>query len=139
MLFKEWQHSIIEQIRSCNRSLAIIELGKGHLAVGIDERLSINPSPRFLESLRKRYLVLHSIQDIRTIPIVFLGAGSDPVILGLVDTLARPGGNLTGVSSIASSLAGKRLELLKETIPKLSRVAVLWNPQNAGSTRSKSA
>src|SRR5918992_2107869 len=70
----------------------------------------------------------------KTIPIVFLGAGSDPVALGLVDSLARPGGNLTGVSSIASALAGKRLELLKETIPKLFRVAVLWNPQNAGST-----
>ena len=71
----------------------------------------------------------------KTIPIVFLGAGSDPVVLGLVDSLARPGGNLTGVSSLASDLAGKRLELLKETIPKLSRVAMLWNPQNAGSTQ----
>src|SRR5206468_7237325 len=70
-----------------------------------------------------------------TIPIVFVGAGSDPVALGLVDSLARPGGNLTGVSNIASALADKRLELLKETIPKLSRVAVLWNPQNAGSTQ----
>jgi len=71
----------------------------------------------------------------KTIPIVFLGAGSDPVALGLVESLARPGGNLTGVSNIASALAGKRLELLKETIPKLSRVAVLWNPQNAGSAQ----
>jgi putative tryptophan/tyrosine transport system substrate-binding protein len=71
----------------------------------------------------------------KMIPIVFLGAGSDPVALGLVDSLARPGGNLTGVSNIASALAGKRLELLKETIPKLSRVAVLWNPPNAGSAQ----
>jgi putative tryptophan/tyrosine transport system substrate-binding protein len=71
----------------------------------------------------------------RTIPIIFLGAGSDPVALGLVESLARPGANLTGVSNIASALAGKRLELMKETIPKLSRVAVLWNPQNAGSTQ----
>jgi hypothetical protein len=47
MLFKEWQPSIIEQIRSCNRSLSIIELGKGHLAVGIDERLLISPSHAF--------------------------------------------------------------------------------------------
>jgi putative ABC transport system substrate-binding protein len=71
----------------------------------------------------------------KMIPIVFLGAGSDPVALGLVDSLARPGGNLTGVSNIASALAGKRLELLKETIPKLSRDAVLWNPPNAGSAQ----
>jgi putative tryptophan/tyrosine transport system substrate-binding protein len=71
----------------------------------------------------------------KTIPIIFLGAGSDPVALGLVDSLARPGGNLTGVSNMASALAGKRLELLKETIPNLSRVAVLWNPQNAASTQ----
>ncbi len=68
-----------------------------------------------------------------TIPIVFLGTVSDPVSLGLVESLARPGGNVTGFTSIGSVLAGKRLALLKEVIPKLSRVAVLWNPQNAGS------
>ena len=65
----------------------------------------------------------------RTIPIVFLAQG-DPVALGLVDSLARPGGNITGVTAISTELSGKRLELLKETIPKLSRVAVLWNPQS---------
>ena len=65
----------------------------------------------------------------RTIPIVFLAQG-DPVALGLVDSLARPGGNITGVTAISTELSGKRLELFKETIPKLSRVAVLWNPQS---------
>ncbi len=69
----------------------------------------------------------------KTIPIVFLGTVSDPVSLGLVESLARPGGNITGFTSIGSVLAGKRLALLKEVIPKLSRVAVLWNPQNTGS------
>jgi putative ABC transport system substrate-binding protein len=68
----------------------------------------------------------------RTIPIVFHGV-ADPVAVGLVDSLARPGGNITGFTIITAELAGKRLELLKETIPKLSRVAVLWNPQNPGS------
>ena len=70
----------------------------------------------------------------RTIPIVFHG-GFDPVALGLVDSLARPGGNVTGFTAIAPALAGKRLELLKETVPKLSRVAVLWDPHNPGSAQ----
>ena len=71
----------------------------------------------------------------KTIPIVFLSR-SDPVALGLVDGLARHEGNITGFTSIGSLLAGKRLEVLKETIPKLSRVAVLWNPQNPASAQS---
>ena len=68
----------------------------------------------------------------RTIPIIFIGV-SDPVAAELVDSLARPGGNLTGFTNIAPVLSGKRLELLKETVPKLSRVAVLWDPQSPGS------
>src|SRR4030095_12568515 len=63
----------------------------------------------------------------RTIPIVFLNV-SDPVAIGLVDSLARPGGNITGFTVMLAVLAGKRLELLKETIPKLYRVALLWDP-----------
>ena len=62
-----------------------------------------------------------------TIPIVFTLV-SDPVGAGLVTSLARPGGNLTGLSSVSIDLSGKRLELLKETIPKVSRVAVLYDP-----------
>jgi putative tryptophan/tyrosine transport system substrate-binding protein len=69
----------------------------------------------------------------RTIPIFFIGV-SDPIGAGLVDSLARPGGNITGLTNIAPVLSGKRLELLKETVPKLSRVAVLWDPKNPGST-----
>jgi putative ABC transport system substrate-binding protein len=68
----------------------------------------------------------------RTISIVFMGV-SDPVEAELVDSLARPGGNITGLTHIAPVLSGKRLELLKETVPKLSRVAVLWEPQAPGS------
>ena len=65
-----------------------------------------------------------------TIPIVLVAAG-DPLGSGLVASLARPGGNVTGPSSMYAELAGKQLELLKETVPKVSRVAVLWNPANA--------
>ena len=68
----------------------------------------------------------------RTIPIVFFGV-YDPVAAGLIDSLARPGGNVTGFTNIATTLAGKRLELLKETVPKLARVAVLYDPKSAGS------
>ena len=70
----------------------------------------------------------------RTIPVVFYFVG-DPVVAGLVDSLARPGGNITGFTIIATVLAGKRLEILKETIPKLSRVALLWNPQDPSSAQ----
>ena len=68
----------------------------------------------------------------RTIPIVFMGV-TDPVTAGLVESLARPGGNSTGITNMAAVLTGKRLEFLKETIPKVSRVAVLWDPQAPGS------
>jgi putative ABC transport system substrate-binding protein len=71
----------------------------------------------------------------RTIPIVFY-SGSDPVALGLVDSLARPGGNITGFTTIGAVLAGKRLELLKETISNLSRVAALWNPHDSLSAQA---
>ena len=70
----------------------------------------------------------------RTIPIVFYRV-SDPITIGLIDSLARPGGNITGVTDISAMLAGKRLELLKETAPKLSRVAVLWNPQETSAAQ----
>ena len=66
-----------------------------------------------------------------TIPIVIAGF-SDPIATWLVASLAKPGGNITGVTIMNDELAGKRLELLKETSPKVSRLAVLWNPANPG-------
>ena len=71
----------------------------------------------------------------KTIPIVFTSVG-DPVGSGLVASLARPGGNITGLSTLAPDLSGKALELLKETVPKVSRVAVIRNPDNPGKTHS---
>src|SRR5713226_7813959 len=71
-------------------------------------------------------------QATRTIPIV-MSVVIDPVGSGLVPSLARPGGNLTGTSMMATDLVGKQLEVLKELVPKGSRVALLWNPANPGS------
>lgn len=65
----------------------------------------------------------------KAIPIVIPSA-ADPVNHGLVASVARPGGNITGTINFTTDLAGKRLELLKEAVPKLSRVAVIWNPAN---------
>jgi len=64
----------------------------------------------------------------KTIPIVMTGAGGDPVEAGLIESLARPGGNVTGVTNLTGELGGKRLELFKEAVPKLARVAVLYDP-----------
>jgi putative tryptophan/tyrosine transport system substrate-binding protein len=64
-----------------------------------------------------------------SVPLVMVAVG-DPVGTGIAASLARPGGNVTGLSSIAPELEGKRLELLREIVPKLSRVATFWNPLN---------
>jgi ABC-type uncharacterized transport system substrate-binding protein len=63
----------------------------------------------------------------KTIPIVMGSLGLDPVEAGLVESLARPGGNVTGVTTLSRELGGKRLELLKEAVPKIARVAVLYD------------
>lgn len=69
----------------------------------------------------------------KAIPIVMVAA-ADPVASGLVESMGRPGGNVTGSSQMISELGGKRLRLLKDIVPNLSRVAVLWNAQSASST-----
>jgi putative ABC transport system substrate-binding protein len=68
----------------------------------------------------------------KRIPIVMATYGGDPVADGLVSSFARPEGNVTGVISLSPELSGKQLELLKETLPKLSRLAVIWNPDDSG-------
>jgi len=70
-------------------------------------------------------------QATATIPIIIVHS-ADPVALGLVTSLARPGGNVTGLSSASPDYSGKQLELLKEAVPKLSRIAILWNAANPG-------
>jgi putative tryptophan/tyrosine transport system substrate-binding protein len=71
----------------------------------------------------------------QTIPIVMTGAGLDPVAAGFIENLVRPGGNVTGVTNLTRELAGKRLELLKEALPKLARISVLYDPALPGAVR----
>jgi len=71
----------------------------------------------------------------KTIPIVIVGAGIDPVVAGHVVSLARPGGNVTGITNLTRELGGKRLELLKEAVPRIARVLVLYESNNPGSLR----
>jgi putative ABC transport system substrate-binding protein len=78
--------------------------------------------------------VLAAKNATKTIPIIMTGGGADPIEAGLVESLARPGGNVTGLTLLSTELGGKRLDLLKEAVPKLARVAVLYDP-NPGAVR----
>jgi putative ABC transport system substrate-binding protein len=81
--------------------------------------LVISPSP----------ITIRAAQEAsRTIPIVVMGATVDPVHMGFVKSLARPGGNITGLTNLDTELHGKRLGLLKEAFPPVSRVAIIWAP-----------
>jgi putative ABC transport system substrate-binding protein len=71
----------------------------------------------------------------KTIPIVMVGIGLDPVEAGLVESLAHPGGNVTGITNLGTELGGKRLELLKEAVPKITRVAVFYDPATPAGVR----
>ena len=73
--------------------------------------------------------ILAAKQATKTIPIV-MSVNADPVAAGLVDGLARPGGNITGLTRLTRELSGKRLELLKETFPRVTRVGMLWKPDS---------
>ena len=100
------------------------------LAALADELVKLKVDVLIANTTNSALAAKHATKDI---PILFIGV-SDPVAAGLVDSLPRPGANITGLTNIAPVLSGKRMELLKEAVPKLFRVAVLWDPKNPGST-----
>jgi putative ABC transport system substrate-binding protein len=134
----------IEAIRLALRDLGYIE-GQN---IAIEYRYAEGKQDRFPELAAELVLLKVDIIVVggdalaraaknatKTIPIVMMGSGSDPVEIGLIESLARPGGNVTGLTSLTRELGGKRLELLKEAVPKLARVAVLYDPAIPGNVR----
>src|SRR5215475_3416067 len=128
--------SQMERVRSGLRELGYIE-GRNLVisysyAEGRPERLPdlaaalVGEHPDLLLALGGD-VAPHAAKATSTIPIVFVSS-ADPVQLGLAASLARPAGNATGVTLLQDDLASKRLELLKEAVPRVSRVAFLWNP-----------
>ena len=136
--------STIEAFRQGLKNLGYVEgeniLVEYRYAEGMEDRL-----PGFvgeLVQLKVDVLIIPPLRAIRaaqqatkTIPIVMVTT-ADPVATGLVDSLARPGGNITGLTRLTAELSGKRLELLKEVVPGMARVGVLWDAEGAGSANS---
>jgi len=103
--------------------------------------------PRLVDDLKsaadliitQSYAAARVVKERSTVPVVAI-TGADPVATGLVDSLAHPGGNVTGVGEVAAELSAKRLEVLKDTFPSLRKIAMLWNADDLGMTsRYKSA
>ena len=116
--YREGQNIIIEYRAAEGKPERLAALAADLARLGVDVIFAVSPP------------AIHAAKNAtRTIPIVFVGA-ADPVISGFVASLARPGANLTGLTLLGPELSGKRLELLKEAVPGLSRVAVLWNQGN---------
>jgi putative tryptophan/tyrosine transport system substrate-binding protein len=103
----------------------LAELAAGLVRLKVDLIVASGGSP----------VIRPAMNATKTIPIVLMGQGLDPVKEGFVESLARPGGNVTGITTLGRELGGKRLELLKEVVPKLARVAVVYDPALPGAAR----
>jgi ABC-type uncharacterized transport system substrate-binding protein len=117
--YVEGQNILIEYRFSEGRNERLPELAAELVAMKVDLILASGSPASFAAK-----------DATRTIPIVMGSLAADPIETGLIVSLARPGGNITGMTEMAAQLGGKRLELLKQTVPNLSRVAVFWNPPN---------
>ncbi len=116
--YVEGENLFIERRYAEGREERLPQLAAELVRFGVDVIFAIGP-PQAIAAARAT----------STIPIVFVGGG-DPVAAGLVKSLNRPGGNVTGLTLVEVELAAKRIQLLKEVVPAASRVAVLWNPNN---------
>jgi putative ABC transport system substrate-binding protein len=126
-----------EPIRQALRERGYIE---GH-NIAIEYRYAAGKGDRFpelaAELVRRKVdvvvvtggarLIQAAMNATKTLLIVMMGSGPDPVAAGFVESLAHPGGNVTGITNLTTELGGKRLELLKEAVPKVTRVAVLYH------------
>ena len=116
--YVEGQNLFIERRYAEGREERLPQLAEELVQFGVDIIFAIGP-PQALAAAKAT----------DQIPIVFVGGG-DPVAMGLVKSLAQPGGNLTGLTFVTVELASKRMQLLKDAVPDAKRVAVLWNPSN---------
>jgi ABC-type uncharacterized transport system substrate-binding protein len=117
--YVEGQNIVIEYRQAAGRADRLPELASELVRLNVDVIVVVASQS-----------ALAAKKATRTIPVIFTGVG-DPVAQELVASLARPGGNITGLASLSPEVGGKRLELLKEVVPAASRVAILWNPTNS--------
>jgi putative ABC transport system substrate-binding protein len=120
--FVEGQNLILEQRSADAYPGRLYGLVNELVAANVDVIVTFGYPPAFAAK-----------NSIKPVPVVITGAG-DPVATGLVDGLARPGGNLTGVTELSTDLSAKRLEILRDAVPNLQRVAMLWNADDLGMT-----
>ncbi len=116
--YVEGQNLVLEYRSAKGKPERVPELAAELVRLKVDVIVA-PPSPRWIRALQRAT---------RTIPIVMSGANVDPVEAGFAVSLARPGGSITGLTNLQTDLHPKRLELLKEAFPRISRVAILWNP-----------
>ncbi len=124
--YVEGQNVLVEYRYAVGKPDRLHDLANELVDLKVDVIVTHSPPAVGAAYRSTRYAAYYLTKMIPIIPIVMVGGG-DPVEQGFVESLARPGGNLTGLSSMTLELGGKRLKLFKEAVPRISRVAVLWS------------